>query len=112
MAGFDEQNSFFKRFFGSCNQLVQYTCTLLNEQEGKDQKCSSLDIPDATDPALNKVMETMRQVTESTGCYAWAEARANIIEPMLGYCLRQLEIEMQPGTGMGHGLIGVFRIKK
>ena len=36
----------------------------------------------------------------------------NFIEPMLGYCLRKLEMELQPGSGMGHGLVGVFEIRK
>jgi hypothetical protein len=35
-----------------------------------------------------------------------------VIEPHLGYSLRKLEMEMQPGTGVGHGLVGIFEIHK
>jgi hypothetical protein len=40
------------------------------------------------------------------------DSRANIIEPQLAYALRKLEMELQTGDGVGHGLVGVFEIKK
>ncbi len=113
LEGFDEQNRFFELFFGSCNRLVKYTQALLEGYNADTKQFASPDdVPMADDRALKNATETMRRVIESTGCYTWAEARANIVEPMLGYCLRQLEIELQPGTGMGHGLIGGFLIRK
>ncbi|MBE9546815.1 MAG: class I SAM-dependent methyltransferase, partial [Proteobacteria bacterium] len=42
----------------------------------------------------------------------WGDVRANVIEPHLGYSLRKLEMELQPGKGMGHGLVGIFEIRK
>jgi hypothetical protein len=40
------------------------------------------------------------------------DPRANVIEPQLGYALRGLELTMQKGMGTGHGLVGVFEVKK
>ena len=54
----------------------------------------------------------MRHVIEAAGKLHYGDPRANMIEPHLGYSLRKLEMELQPGTGMGHSLVGVFEIKK
>jgi hypothetical protein len=35
-----------------------------------------------------------------------------VIESVLGFALRKLEMELQPGAGMGHGLVGIFEIRK
>ena len=61
---------------------------------------------------LKEAMETMRKVIEGVGWLNWGDVRANLIESVLGFALRQLEMELQPGTGMGHGLVGIFEIKK
>ena len=61
---------------------------------------------------LKEAMHAMRRVIEGVGWLQWGDARANVIEPHLGYCLRKLEMELQPGTGMGHSLCGIFEIIK
>ena len=53
----------------------------------------------------------MEKVITSTGDLP-GDSRANIIEPQLAYALRKLEMELQTGNGVGHGLVGVFEIKK
>jgi len=40
------------------------------------------------------------------------DPRANVIEPQLGYALRRLELGLQRGMGTGHGLMGIFEVKK
>jgi hypothetical protein len=57
-------------------------------------------------------METIRRVVEGVGWVPWGDVRANVIEPVLGYALRKLETDLQPGTGMGHGIVGIFEIRK
>ena len=38
--------------------------------------------------------------------------RASLVEPQLGYCLRELEMGLQKGLGCGHGLVAIFEIIK
>jgi hypothetical protein len=38
--------------------------------------------------------------------------RASLIEPQLGYCLRELEMGLQKGLGCGHGLVAIFEVTK
>jgi hypothetical protein len=57
-------------------------------------------------------MHTMKRIIEAVAWLEWGDVRANVIEPHLGYSLRKLEMELQPGTGMGHGIVGVFEIRK
>jgi hypothetical protein len=38
--------------------------------------------------------------------------RASLVEPQLGYCLRELEMGLQQGLGCGHGLVAVFEVVK
>jgi len=54
---------------------------------------------------------TMKKVINATGLLP-GDTRANIIEPQLAYALRKLEMDMQPGFGVGHGLIGILEICK
>jgi hypothetical protein len=57
-------------------------------------------------------MHAMRRIIEGVGWLNQGDVRANVIEPQLAYSLRKLEMELQPGKGMGHGLVGVFEIQK
>lgn len=50
--------------------------------------------------------------SKSRACRAAGDSRANIIEPQLAYALRRLEMDMQPGWGVGHGLVAVLEINK
>ena len=111
--GYDEQNEFFEMFFMSCNTLVHYTMTLLEEFNSKGKiSQSGSKISPAYPAPLKEAMETMRRLIEGVGWIEWGDVRANIIEPSLGYCLRKLEMELQPGNGLGHSLVGIFEIRK
>jgi SAM-dependent methyltransferase len=111
--GCDHLNNFFEMFFMSCNALIQYTISLLSEydsESGKLKKAPQM-LPFRPDP-LKEAMHTMRKVIEGVGWLTWGDVRANFIEPHLGFSLRRLEMELQPGTGVGHGFVGVFQIGK
>ncbi|MDQ7782402.1 MAG: hypothetical protein RDU20_05975, partial [Desulfomonilaceae bacterium] len=111
--GFDDLNTFFKSFFDSCNDLVGYTKSLLAAFDEENQSVGVRpEMPESCSESVKEAMETMQNVVQGLGRIAWCEPRANMIEPMLGYCLRKLEMDLQPGSGMGHGLIGVFEIRK
>ena len=112
--GFDHLNNFFEMFFMSWNTLVEHTMFLLSEYDSETEKLRTVPdevLPYYPDP-LKEAMHAMRKVIEGVGWIKWGDVRANVIEPHLGYSLRKLERELQPGKGMGHGLVGIFEIKK
>jgi len=112
-AGFDHLNQFFEMLFLSWNMLVKHTISLLSSY---DSEKGTFEIvpeihPYYPDP-LKEAMKTMQRVIEGVGWVSWGDVRANVIEPHLGYSLRKLETDLQQGTGLGHGLIGIFEITK
>jgi SAM-dependent methyltransferase len=111
--GFDHLNNFFELFFMSCNALVKYTISLLSEYDSEAGNLRSTPevLPFYPDP-LKEAMHNIQRVIEGVGWLKWGDVRANVIEPHLGYSLRRLEMDLQPGTGMGHGLVGIFEIRK
>ena len=111
--GFEHLNNFFESFFMSSNALVKYTMGLLGDYDCDTGKleCTPDILPYYPKP-LQEAMETMRRVVEAVGWLKWGDVRANLIESVLGFALRKLEMELQPGSGMGHGLVGIFEIKK
>lgn len=111
--GFDFLNNFFESFFMASNALVQHTIELLagyDPEKGKTESSTSIRAfyPDP----LKEAMHSMQRVIEGVGWLPWGDVRANVIETHLGYSLRKLEMELQPGTGMGHSLCGIFEICK
>jgi SAM-dependent methyltransferase len=111
--GFDYLNNFFEMFFMCCNTLVKYTISLLSTYDLEEEQFKSVPeiLPFYPEP-LKKAMDTMRRVIQGIGWVSFGDVRANVIEPVLGYSLRQLEMDLQPGMGVGHGLIGIFEIRK
>jgi hypothetical protein len=111
--GFDHLNNFFELFFMSSNALVKYTMNLLGDYDCETGRLECIpDILPYYPKPLQEAMETMRRVIEGVGWLNWGDVRANLIESVLGFALRKLEMELQPGTGMGHGLVGIFEITK
>ena len=111
--GFDHLNNFFEFFFMSCNALVQYTISLLSEYDSETQNLMAAPEVHTFYPGpLKEAMHSMRRVIEGVGWLRWGDVRANVIEQHLGYSLRKLEMDLQQGNGVGHGLVGVFEIRK
>ncbi len=110
--GFSELNRFFDIFSSSWNSLVNHTIEFLanHENETERSECAS-DIYHFYPEPLKQAVQTMEKVVTCTGGLP-GDSRANIIEPQLAYALRKLEMELQTGDGVGHGLVGVFEIKK
>ncbi len=111
--GFEELNSFFQTFYNACNELVDYTAALLDACDGPSPGPRTLPEPPQSDLApLTEAMQVMRRTVDNVTRIGVCDARANFIEPMLAYCLRKLEMDVQTGAGVGHGLVGVFQVKK
>lgn len=111
--GFDDLNDFFGLFFDSCNRLVSVTKELLEECDGaKSGFNRTPDLPAECPLPLKEAVEGLQRMIQGAGELRSCDVRADLVEPMLGYSLRKLEMELQPGSGMGHGLIGIFEINK
>jgi hypothetical protein len=111
--GFDHLNNFFEMLFMSCNALVKHTISLLSQYDSETERLQTAPdvLPFYPEP-LKEAMYAMRRIIEGVGWLNQGDVRANVIEPQLAYSLRKLEMELQPGKGMGHGLVGVFEIQK
>jgi hypothetical protein len=112
--GFDIINNYFEYIQVCWNTLVQYTISLMEAFDEKQQTFSSElpAIPVSAPLALRKMMERMRRVVEGVGWLGTGLPRENIIEPQLGYALRTLVISLQQGQGCAHGLVGILEVNK
>ncbi len=107
--GFDWQNEVLQRLAESWNALVDYTMVLMEHYDSDEEL---LPYPPQTDiKPLEKAYRVMRQSLEgSKGLYG--DIRADLIEAQLGYAIRSLEMNLQQGHGLGHGLVGIIQINK
>jgi len=111
--GYDFLNNFFESFFMASNTLVKFTIELLAGYDVEKGIIGAIpDIPSFYPGPLKEAMHSMRRVIEGVGWLPWGDVRANVIETHLGYSLRKLEMDLQPGIGVGHSLCGIFEIRK
>jgi SAM-dependent methyltransferase len=107
--GYDEVNSFFDFFFGSVNDAVKCASLLF---AGRKTDAEAMARAASGNQPLAEAMQTLIATANALSAVKWIDARGDFLEPLLGYVLRKLEMELQPGTGVGHGLVGIFQIKK
>ncbi|MCP5004766.1 MAG: class I SAM-dependent methyltransferase [Planctomycetes bacterium] len=100
--------SFLNELVKSWNVLVNYC------QQRFENHMSLMDLEDWSEfpNHLQFVLMNIDRVINDTGWMWYGEPRANIIEPQLGYALRNLEIKLQKGLGCGHGLVAIFKVTK
>lgn len=112
--GFDAINDYFENLQMCWNRLVFYVNELLNlYDQSRRQFCEDPSaILDSYPPVLRDLMQRMRELVEGIGWLKTGLPRENIIEPQLGYALRDLIMELQQGMGCGHGLVGIFKVDK
>ncbi len=107
--GFAWQNRILSTMANSWNTLVNYTIDLL---EHYDNRGASLPRePETSLPALKKGFKAMR-ITVEASRELYGDVRADLIESQLGLALRSLEMSLQRGMGLGHGLVSVIRVTK
>ncbi len=107
--GFPAHNAFFADLTYAWNKLIQFTIRRLH---GERLNLIDMDGWDTFHPALQMGIMNMDRVIDSTSWIRFGDARANIIEPQLGYMLLTLENLIQPGQGYGHGLLAVLEVQK
>ena len=111
--GYDHLNAFFESFFMASNALVQHTTNLLEGYDSEKGELTTVpEIKSFYPEPLKEAIHSMQRVIQGVGWLPWGDVRANVIESHLGYSLRKLEMEMQPGIGVGHSLCGIFEIIK
>ncbi len=99
--GFAEVNDYYQRLADCWNYLVTYTKALLEKSEPTEG-------PPEMPPPLKRSLSAMKSVVRAATRIKTRNAQASLIEPQLGYCLRELEIGLQQGLGCGHGLVAIF----
>ncbi|MBL7223425.1 MAG: class I SAM-dependent methyltransferase [Candidatus Brocadiae bacterium] len=112
--GFDFLNDYFEYLQMCWNRLVYYTADLLTAYDPKDERFGGdvPDIPASYPEPLRDMMARMRHVVEGVGWLHVGLPRENIIEPQLGYALRELVMALQQGQGSAHGLVGIFEVDR
>jgi len=100
-AGFDALNEYFTGLETAWNALVEATEALLcGERPSLPER--------APEPLRDAVASMQRLVAACDG----GDARENIIEPQLGYALRDMMARLQRGLGAAHGLCAILQVRR
>lgn len=112
--GFDFLNDYFEKLQMCWNTMVHYVHDLLTEFDGIESRFrhEPPDPPASYPEPLHRAMLRMKRLVVGAGWVDQGLPRENIIEPQLGYTLRELVTSLQEGQGAAHGLVGIFEIDK
>jgi SAM-dependent methyltransferase len=105
LEGFPRVNAYHERLAECWSHLVAYTVALLSDDPAPNP-------PNRIPSVLRRGRRTMRAVIQAARDIKTGDPRANLVEPQLAYCLRELEIGLQQGLGCGHGLVAIFEVVK
>ncbi|MCL0053191.1 class I SAM-dependent methyltransferase [Dehalococcoidales bacterium] len=103
--GFTEVNAYYQKLADCWNYLVVYTKALV-EGSRLPEALPEMPLP------LKRALTAMKGVATAAARMKIGNPRASLVEPQLGYCLRELEMELQQGLGCGHGLVAIFEVVK
>jgi hypothetical protein len=103
--GFEEINAYHERVAGWWNYLVTFT------QVGLEQRVLPA-APERAPLVVRRALATMKGVLGIAARTKIGNPRASLVEPQLGYCLREIEMGLQKGLGCGHGLVAIFEVVK
>lgn len=107
---FPELNEFFDWFQMAWNSVV-YEAIAALEQNGYAESTEQTPLEEYPE-IVRDAIATIRNVVGSVHWFRMGDPRANVVEPQLGYILRNLEMDLQPGLGTGHGLLAVYELQK
>lgn len=106
--GFNEVNVFYSNLMKSWNLVIDFCLARMKRTISPFDMKGWADFP----VPLQSALITMERVFQVAECLKMGDPRANVIEPQLGYVLRDLEFSLQQGLGCGHSLVGVFEVGK
>ncbi len=101
--GFAEVNAYHQKLTDSWNYLVTCTKALL-EGSKLPEALAQMPLP------LRRSLSVMKGIARTAVKTRIGNPRASLVEPQLGYCLRELEMGIQQGLGCGHGLVAIFEV--
>jgi SAM-dependent methyltransferase len=112
--GFGFLNAHFDHLTSCWNTLVKYVSDAIVSYEPERQVFGRKlpPVPPSFPEPLQKRMRRMSRIIEGVGWLDIGLPRENIIEPQLGYALRNLMMDLQKGMGCAHGFCGIFEIDK
>ncbi|MCA9772965.1 MAG: class I SAM-dependent methyltransferase [Myxococcales bacterium] len=104
-----ELNAFFESFQMAWNAVVYAAIDALDDWSNKDRLREPP--PEEYPEPVRVAIRTIRDVVRHVEWFRMGDPRANIVEPQLGYILRNLEMDFQQGLGAGHGLMAIYAIR-
>lgn len=107
---FPELNRFYEGFQMAWNAVVHAAIEALEKWEDAIwlEKSPNDEYPDIVQESIRTIRNAVRNVQ----WFRMGDPRANVIEPQLGYILRNLEMDLQKGLGTGHGLLAIYQLHK
>lgn len=107
---FPQINRFFERFQMAWNAVVFAATEALDRWD--DREWLSRPPPEEYPEPVQEAVRIIRNVVRNVQWFRMGDPRANVVEPQLGYILRNLEMDLQEGLGAGHGLLAVYELRK
>ncbi len=105
---FPKQNRHYRNLERCWNAVIGYFNARIRERINPVNYDEWHDYP----PVVQQALMTIDRVVDSVAWMEYGDPRANIIEPQLGYALRNLEIKLSAGRGYGHSFVVVIEIKE
>lgn len=107
---FPRWNLFFEGFQMAWNAVVYAAIEALERWEDTKwlEGSPNNEYPDVVQESIR----TIRNVVRNIQWFRMGDPLANVIEPQLGYILRNLEMDLQKGLGTGHGLLAIYELQK
>jgi SAM-dependent methyltransferase len=103
-------NAHFQYLQKAWNAVVQACSRGLDASDDPEAvlRPPARDLPEESRRAIGTLQHVFRQARG----FRMGDPVANLIEPQLGYLLRDLEQALQPGWGAAHSLLGLFELRK
>jgi hypothetical protein len=108
--GYAAINAFFESFQMAWNAVVYAAVEALERWD--DAEWLSRPPPEEYPDPVQGAIRTIRNVIGNVQWFRMGDPRANVVEPQLGYILRNLEMDLQKGLGAAHGLLAVYEFQK
>ena len=107
---FPRLNSFFERYQAAWNAVIEAAIEAL--ERWNDSNFLRQEPDDDLPRVVQEAIRTVRRVVLHLEWFRMGDSRANILEPQLGYILRNIEMDLQEFLGAGHGLLATYEIRK
>ena len=108
--GHPRLNRFFDEFQMAWNAVVMAAIEALSHWQ--DAEKLQEDPPEEYPEIVQQSIRTIRDVVRNVRWFRMGDPLANIVEPQLGYILRNLETDLQQGLGAAHAVVGIYELRR